>query len=102
MEIKKIVLLSIVAISLNACTSMQTRRGVTGAALGGAAGVGLGALTGGDVVTTGLVGAAAGAAIGVGTTREHEYRPAPPRRRYYDNNYRYDDRQHRHDGYYYR
>jgi hypothetical protein len=82
---------------------METRRGVTGAALGSAAGVGLGVLTGGDVVTGALVGAAAGAAIGVGTTRENNYRQAPPRRRYYDqDNYHYDDRYHRHDGYYYR
>ena len=99
MKITKLVLLSVVAISLNACTHMQTRRGVAGAALGGAAGVGVSALAGGDVATGALVGAAAGAAIGASTAPEPRYRSEPPRR-YYRDGYYYDDRGRRYDGYY--
>jgi hypothetical protein len=110
MRIQKIVLLALVAVGLNACTGMQTRRGVTGAALGSAAGVGLSAIAGGDVVSGALVGAAAGAAIGVSTTPVHNHYQAPPpqpRRRYYQqqNNYYYDSpppRRDYHDRYYYR
>ena len=88
--ISKILLLSVVAVSLNACTPTQTRRGASGAALGGVAGLGVSALAGGDLATGALVGAAAGGAIGVGTAREPHYRSEPPRR-YYRDDY-YDDR----------
>ena len=101
MKIKKILLISLVAVTLNACTHTQTRRGVTGAALGGVAGLGVSALTGGDVATGALVGAAAGGAIGVSTAPDERRYRSEPRRHYQENNYYYDDRGRRHyrDGY---
>jgi len=56
-----------VALSMTACTTAQTKRGLTGAAIGGAAGVGLSAITGGDLATGAVIGAAGGGAIGAVT-----------------------------------
>lgn len=55
---------------LSACGQGRVERGGTGAAIGGAAGLGTGLLTGADATTTGLLGAAAGGAAGALTDED--------------------------------
>jgi osmotically inducible lipoprotein OsmB len=96
----KLLFIASLALGLNACSSMQTNRGITGAALGSAAGVGISAITGGDLATGAIFGAATGATVGVVTAREsrgprYYARPQPQpvyyqqteRTRYINNNY---------------
>ena len=53
-------------LSLGACDHLnhQQQRALSGGAIGGAAGLGLAAVTGGSLLVGGLVGSAGGAAIG--------------------------------------
>ncbi len=54
------------------CTTAQTKRGVVGAAIGGAAGLGVSAISGGDIATGAVIGAGAGGALGAITAPESE------------------------------
>lgn len=79
---KRILSVSIVALSLAACGTTQGDRALTGAALGGAAGAVIGGVssgTTGGAVVGGAIGAAGGAMIGAAT--------APKQRCYYSQYY---------------
>ncbi|PSC05177.1 hypothetical protein SLNSH_10205 [Alsobacter soli] len=68
---KKILMISAVALSLGACATEEGNRAVTGAALGGAAGAVIGgAATGraGGALAGAAIGAAGGAVVGAATT----------------------------------
>ena len=84
--------------SLAACTTDQygnRRLNDTGrgAAIGAAAGAGVAAITGGNVLTGAAIGAAGGAVIGAVSSDRNRYNDREGRRTYYDNNgnpYHYD------------
>lgn len=97
--IKSSLLALAAATSLSACATdgyasdSRTSRGLKGAAIGGAAGAGLGAVTGGDVLTGAAIGAAAGAVLGVVTSDRNRYEDREGYRTYYERDgraYRYD------------
>lgn len=69
-----------------------------GAAIGGAGGAALGAVTGGDPLAGAAIGAAAGAILGIVTDDRNRYEDRDGRRYYYERNnrrYHYDDRRRR-------
>jgi osmotically inducible lipoprotein OsmB len=90
-------------LALAGCTTdeygnRRASRGVTGAAIGGAGGAGVAAVTGGNVLTGAAIGAAAGAIIGIVTEDKNRYEDRDGYRNYYDDQgreYRYDDRRRR-------
>lgn len=60
----------LLAASLSACGSNQGDRALSGAGLGAATGAGAAAITGGNVLTGGVIGGAAGAAAGALTDKD--------------------------------
>lgn len=69
-----------------------------GAAIGGAGGAGIAAITGGDVLGGAAIGAAAGAILGIVTSDRNRYEDRGNQRYYYDNRgrrYHYDERRKR-------
>lgn len=97
----RMALLAVAAMtSLAACTTddygnQRASRGVTGAAIGGAGGAAVGAITGGDVLAGAAIGAAAGAIVGIVTEDKNRYEDRDGRRYYYDERgrrYRYDSK----------
>jgi len=101
--IKASVLAFAATLSLAACTTDQygdrrASRGLTGAAIGGAGGAAVGAVTGGNVLAGAAIGAAAGAIIGIVTEDKNRYEDRDGYRNYYEpdgRRYRYDDRRRR-------
>ncbi len=89
--------------TLAGCTTDQygnqhASRGLKGAAIGGAGGAAVGALTGGDVLAGAAIGAAAGAIIGVVTDDHNRYEDRNGYRTYYEPDgrpYRYDNNRRR-------
>ena len=78
---RKLIIISSLALALGACSSQREQdRALTGAALGGAAGAVVGGATTGTVggaVAGGAIGAAGGAMVGAATTpRRNCYRDA--------------------------
>jgi hypothetical protein len=58
------------ALSLAACGTTPTERGLTGAGIGAATGAVIGGVTGGDVGTGAVVGGVVGGVIGATTTKD--------------------------------
>jgi osmotically inducible lipoprotein OsmB len=58
------------ALSLAACGTTPTERGLTGAGIGAATGAVIGGVTGGDVGTGAVVGGVVGGAVGALTTKD--------------------------------
>lgn len=90
--------------ALTACTTDQygnqeASRGLKGAAIGGAGGAAVGAITGGDVLAGAAIGAAAGAIIGIVTEDKNRYEDRGNQRYYYDRDgrqYYYDQNRRKH------
>lgn len=70
MVTRGILIASLGTLLLAGCGESRFDRGASGAAIGGAAGVGAGLLTGANATTTGLLGAAGGAAAGALTDKD--------------------------------
>jgi osmotically inducible lipoprotein OsmB len=71
MAMKKILMISTVALSLGACATEQGNRAATGAVLGGAAGAVIGGAAtgrGSGALAGAAIGAAGGAVVGAATT----------------------------------
>ncbi|MDB5651650.1 MAG: hypothetical protein JWL62_3170 [Hyphomicrobiales bacterium] len=83
---KKILLVSALALTLGACSSARDNRMLTGAAIGGAAGAVVGGVatgTGGGALIGGAIGAAGGAVIADATRPRYHHR----RHCYYSSRY---------------
>jgi len=89
--------------SLTACTTdrygnQRLSTAGRGAAIGGAGGAALGAITGGNVLAGAAIGAAAGAVIGIVTDDNNRYEDRNGQRYYYERNgrqYHYDKQRRR-------
>ncbi len=62
---RSLIVMTMLTLTLAACGSSQTERGVSGGLLGAAGGAGLGAMTGTSALGGAALGGAAGAATGV-------------------------------------
>ncbi|GGI71849.1 hypothetical protein GCM10007973_06050 [Polymorphobacter multimanifer] len=101
MNLLKLAAMAITAsITLAGCTTNEfgerrPSRGLQGAAIGGAGGAGVAAVTGGNVVTGAAIGAAAGAVLGIVTEDRNRFEDRSGYRYYYDDRgreYRYEGR----------
>jgi hypothetical protein len=61
---------ALAALSLSACGTSQTDRGLSGAGIGAATGAVIGGVTGGSVGTGAVVGAVVGGVVGATTTKD--------------------------------
>lgn len=69
-RIPLLALAALAALSLSACGTSQTDRGLSGAGIGAATGAVIGGVTGGSVGTGAVVGAVVGGVVGVTTTKD--------------------------------
>jgi osmotically inducible lipoprotein OsmB len=61
---------TLACVSLSACGTSQTDRGLSGAGIGAATGAVIGGVTGGSVGTGAVVGAVVGGVVGATTTKD--------------------------------
>ena len=69
---RSLILAAVLGFALASCGTSKTERGVSGGHLGGAAGAGLGAMTGTSTLGGAALGGAAGAATGVLTAPKNK------------------------------